>query len=654
MFGGGGGDDPADPAPQRGALAILWRDYLLSSTSGAGSDMQVGNKQQERQASPPPSPMMPSSPTATAVSSSAKNHKKKRKKKEKKANGVNESGAATTPDDCSPDADDTTTSIKSRTAASDDSHDHKEKEEGPQPEQQRLVLDHHHVPPPDGLGRPRDRLATLWNDHLLSTTSDELALQRSRRLLESVVHGRCFGPQFDENDDENATSGLLPLETIDAVAIPFLKQEMIERRLDRVIGAFLLEQGQQQEHPIPPSPRFTPSLKSHTAGQDLTNFLTCIAPGRGDPPDSATAAANDINNGKNNNGATWRKNHHHNNTDDDDDPFFVPLAFVEKALSHIVCTACRGRVHAELQSASRKGHLVLEGASFATVLDDYKDTSVEYRADSAYQLMEEGHLPSFMRDLPRWRFVAEERAQTRGWRLTRPVAVEQGGDGKSSAWSASDLDFLLKHYLLMMGLPSERFFTRFSDDVETDIIAGDVADHVKGLMNGMELVGEWIKKAKVELDTGRPLPTDDVVNLDQFEHLKAADGLCDSVFNLLLDTAVTITKAVSYVQAQYGRDPTHNRYDVQADVYWATRQCYLMWEVWLDGVADVLHKLNDYDTVLFATASRQGGLEEIYISKQRRIDYHAYVQQKIGVVESAAAKFGARLQHETTLGNNAG
>jgi hypothetical protein len=79
-----------------------------------------------------------------------------------------------------------------------------------------------------------------------------------------------------------------------------------------------------------------------------------------------------------------------------------------------------------------------------------------------------------------------------------------------------------------------------------------------------------------------------------------------------------------------------------------------MWEVWLDGVADILHKLNDYDTVLFATASRQGGLEEIYISKQRRIDYHAYVQQKIGVVESAAAKFGARLQHETTLGNNAG
>jgi hypothetical protein len=293
---------------------ILLRDYLMTTT-------------------------IRTVPATTPVSSLGK--KKKRKKKKNKASG--ESGGNPNDEETTPPS---PTDSANADKIANPPMDHNDDDD---------ALNHHHqqqqqqqgeVVESIGVCLPRERLSTLWNDYLLNnhSTTDQVALQRAHHLLETVL------THFSETT-------ALPLDAIDTIAIPYIKQEMIERRLDRIISTFLSKQ------------QFVPSARSGTAGPELTDFLTHIV---GTKAAAAAAAASTTTAD-----TTSTTTIFNNNSNNNDDPFFVPLHIVETAVSDIVCTSCRRDAQAVLKRMSTQRHLELHGATFETVLDDYNSREYE-------------------------------------------------------------------------------------------------------------------------------------------------------------------------------------------------------------------------------------------------------------------------------------
>lgn len=420
----------------------------------------------------------------------------------------------------------------------------------------------------DSMCLPRERVTMLWNHHVVVSNN-----RRSQTALEIIV--------------SRFSNQAMHVDLVDSMVRPFIRHEMMERRMDRVVTEFL------KRH------TFHPSAKAAAAAKELEDFLKYS---------------------------------------ETDRLFFVPFQLVQDAVTDIGCPACRRDAQQVLEQSVR--NLELEIATFETTMDDYEPN--DYEQDSMYQIMEEGSLP--LRDLPKWTFQASEKKDERGWRLTRPLDCR-------APWSVSDLEFLLKHGVMAMGLPDHMLFSSSdTGDVVKDIPIESVDNMINGLLASLDKIEGLIKEARQKVDEGKP--TDEVLDLNSFDLLRQADEKCDLVLNDLLGIAIKVTSAVNYVQAQYGRDPLQEQQEIEANVFWATEQCSLMWKAFLRCLESILQQLNGYEEARFATADQRGTLEEMYVSLQGRRLFFAYVQQKVKIVSSAATMIKERLLYPTQLGNN--
>jgi hypothetical protein len=351
---------------------------------------------------------------------------------------------------------------------------------------------------------------------------------------------------------------------------------------------------------------------------------------------------------------------------------------IELALQNIQCGACRRDVERILLPSLSKTkvlyprQLFLQSLVIPTIYDDdWGEMEIDECQATQYQsLMEEGrsppeHLQYWSLDLQ----VSEEGEELVGWQIRRPHVTRQAerssaNGGSPDGWSMADLEFLLKHYVLLLGLPPDEFDASHSMAVSSN----DVAEIAKQVAFRSSRITDQFRDMTFQIEAAlenfhrvNSLATECVVEWHTYQAKIDLDQVCCVALNTLLAINLEITQTVhrmlshcrSFVTtiALDHTEVSSARDEAGAECQWALGHCRAMWKAFVEGCSHIQRDHQAYEDQLFALADeRTGSLPDMLVSPAARHLYSAFVESKVVRVIQTLRVMDEHLNAPTYMG----
>lgn len=397
----------------------------------------------------------------------------------------------------------------------------------------------------------------------------------------------------------------------------------------------------------------------------------------------------------------------------------IPFQTIEIATRSIQCPTCRSSVERILlpktQQQQRQSvvnnyrrRIWLKGIKVPTLHDTYKtDEEMEEQATQYQLLMEEGVAPSEQNE--NWSFelqmgLEEDKDRNQlnqkspsllGWQLHRPQSLQNGtmliydtalsnlAESKTTtpatggAWSVTDLDFVLQHYVVFQGLhPDEitgadptKNATKMSETMLASIATG-VAARKQALEEDFHNIAKEFARSlePPSPNSSRRQDMSDVEWTD-FPRNQTNDEAGDFVLNELLKIIIDITRSVQNLLTYTGRGALKipkeagedssftavsdsargvSLEDVVAESHWAVSQCQMIWRTFLDGLQRIMARIDAYQQQLLKLADRNGSFPIMFASKPSRELFHNLVMSKLMQAHSTIITINSQLNHPTS------